>query len=86
MQRNTILLHYTGASAAILLPFAFELLSPVYGLILLVVGVIYVHRWSTKPRQALFFTAFLVWQLLSVFWSDYQSAGLADVVMSYPSP
>ena len=67
-----------------MLPFAFELLSPVYGLILLVVGVIYVHRWSTKPRQALFFTAFLVWQLLSVFWSDYQSAGLADVVMVLP--
>ena len=84
MQRNTILLHYTGASAAVLLPFAFELLSPVYGLILLVVGVIYMRRWSARPWQVLFFTAFLVWQILSVYWSDYRSAGLADVVLVLP--
>ena len=84
MQRNTIILHYTGAAAAVLLPFAFEWLSPVYGLILLAIGVVYTRQWSIRLVHVLVFTAFLAWQILSVFWSDYRSAGWADVVMVLP--
>ena len=84
MQRNTLILPYTGAAAAVLLPFAFEWLSPVYGLILLALGVIYLRQWSARLGQALVFAAFLAWQILSVYWSDYRSDGWADVVMVLP--
>jgi O-antigen ligase len=84
MNKRPSYLHFTGAAGAVLLPFAFVWLSPVYGLIVLALGVLAAAKWSPRVAHLLLFGAFLDWQILSVFWSENRAAGWADVVMILP--
>ena len=82
--QNRSFLFYTGAVAAILLPFAFEWLSPLYGLIL--VGIALLIQGDLHPNKWLLLgsAAFLDWELISIWWSTYRSEGWQDVVMILP--
>ena len=82
--QNRSFLFYTGAVAAILLPFAFEWLSPLYGLIL--VGIALLIHGDLHPNKWLLLAsaAFLDWELISIWWSTYRSEGWQDVVMILP--
>ena len=82
--QNRSFLFYTGAVSAILLPFAFEWLSPLYGLIL--VGIALLIQGDLHPNKWLLLgsAAFLDWELISIWWSTYRSEGWQDVVMILP--
>ena len=82
--QNRSFLFYTGAVAAILLPFAFEWLSPLYGLIL--VGIALLIQGDLHPNKWLLLAsaAFLDWELISIWWSTHRSEGWQDVIMILP--
>jgi O-antigen ligase len=84
MTKQNAYLHYTGAAGAALLPFALLWLSPVYGLIVTAIGVLLAGNKHIRIKPLLLFAAFIDWQLLSVFWSDYKPEAWADVVMVLP--
>lgn len=81
---NRSFLFYTGAVSAILLPFAFEWLSPLYGLIL--VGIALLLQGDLHPNKWLLLAsaAFLDWELISIWWSTHRSEGWQDVIMILP--
>ena len=82
--QNRSFLFYTGAVSAILLPFAFEWLSPLYGLIL--VGIALLIQGDLHPNKWLLLgsAAFLDWELISIWWSIHRSEGWQDVIMILP--
>ena len=82
--QNRSFLFYTGAVSAILLPFAFEWLSPLYGLIL--VGIALLIQGDLHPNKWLLLgsAAFLDWELISIWWSTHRSEGWQDVIMILP--
>ena len=82
--QNRSFLFYTGAVSAILLPFAFEWLSPLYGLIL--VGIALLLQGDLHPNKWLLLAsaAFLDWELISIWWSTHRSEGWQDVIMILP--
>ena len=82
--QNRSFLFYTGAVSAILLPFAFEWLSPLYGLIL--VGIALLLEGDLHPNKWLLLAsaAFLDWELISIWWSTHRSEGWQDVIMILP--
>ena len=82
--QNQSFLFYTGAVSAILLPFAFEWLSPLYGLIL--VGIALLLQGDLHPNKWLLLAsaAFLDWELISIWWSTHRSEGWQDVIMILP--
>jgi len=82
--QNRSFLFYTGAVSAILLPFAFEWLSPLYGLIL--VGIALLIQGDLHPNKWLLLgsAAFLDWELISIWWSTHRSEGWQDVNMILP--
>jgi len=82
--QNRSFLFYTGAVSAILLPFAFEWLSPLYGLIL--VGIALLLQGDLHPNKWLLLAsaAFLDWELISIWWSTHRSEGWRDVIMILP--
>ncbi len=82
--QNRSYLFYAVASAAVLLPFAFEWLSPLYGLILVGIAVLFQGDW--QPNKWLLFSsaAFFDWELISIWWSPYRSEGWSDLVMILP--
>ena len=82
--QNRSFLFYTGAVSAILLPFAFEWLSPLYGLIL--VGIALLLQGDLHPNKWLLLAsaAFFDWELISIWWSTHRSEGWQDVIMILP--
>ena len=82
--QNRSFLFYTGAVSAILLPSAFEWLSPLYGLIL--VGIALLLQGDLHPNKWLLLAsaAFLDWELISIWWSTHRSEGWRDVIMILP--
>jgi len=82
--QNRSFLFYTGAVSAILLPFSFEWLSPLYGLIL--VGIALLLQGDLHPNKWLLLAsaAFLDWELISIWWSTHRSEGWQDVIMILP--
>jgi len=72
-------LHITGGIGAALLPFAFPWLSPVYGLIIMALGVLVLVRSISGLLPLLLFAVFIDWQWLSTTWSEHSSAGWGDV-------
>lgn len=82
--QNRSFLFYTGAVSAILLPLAFEWLSPLYGLIL--VGIALLIQGDLHPNKWLLLAsaAFLDWELISIWWSTHRSEGWQDVIMILP--
>jgi len=74
----------SGVPAAVLLPFAWPWLSPIYGLILMALGIVVSGRTKWTLKHGAVFLGFLLWEVLSVFWSPYPSLGWADVVMVLP--
>ena len=82
--QNQSFLFYIGAVSAILLPFAFEWLSPLYGLIL--VGIALLLQGDLHPNKWLLLAsaAFLDWELISIWWSTHRSEGWQDVIMILP--
>jgi hypothetical protein len=82
--QNRSFLFYTGAVSAILLPSAFEWLSPLYGLIL--VGIALLLQGDLHPNKWLLLAsaAFLDWELISIWWSTHRSEGWQDVIMILP--
>jgi len=82
--QNRSFLFYTGAVSAILLPFSFEWLSPLYGLIL--VGIALLLQGDLHPNKWLLLAsaAFLDWELISIWWSTHRSEGWRDVIMILP--
>jgi len=82
--QNRSFLFYTGAVSAILLPFAFEWLSPLYGLIL--VGIALLIQGDLHPNKWLLLgsAALLDWELISIWWSTHRSEGWQDVIMILP--
>ena len=82
--QNQSFLFYTGAVAAILLPFAFEWLSPLYGLILVGIALLIQGEWYPNKWLLLASAAFLDWELISIWWSSFRSEGWQDVTMILP--
>ena len=82
--QNRSFLFYAGAVSAILLPFAFEWLSPLYGLIL--VGIALLLQGDLHPNKWLLLAsaAFFDWELISIWWSTHRSEGWQDVIMILP--
>lgn len=78
------ILWFGGGAAALLLPLAIELLSPVYGLGLFLLAVLLFSRKNLRLWPLLLFAAFLDWQWLSTLWSDHSTAGWKDVIMVLP--
>ena len=81
---RSYILWFGGAAAALLLPLAIELLSPVYGLGLLLLGVLFFSERKLSLWPLLLFAAFLDWQWVSTLWSDHGEAGWNDVIMVLP--
>jgi O-antigen ligase len=75
-----------GQIAALLLPFAFVWLSPVYGLAAWALSFIAMAKWSPRILPALLFAGFLDWEICTVFWSSNASAGWSDVLLILPIP
>jgi O-antigen ligase len=84
MIKQSSYLHYTGAAGAALLPFALLWLSPVYGLILMAIGVLLAGTKNVRLAPIVLFLAFAIWQVLSIIWSGYRQAGWADLVIVLP--
>jgi len=84
MQQHSKMLWLSGVPAAVLLPFAWPWLSPIYGLILMALGMVVWGRAKLTLKHGAVFLGFLLWEVLSVFWSPYPSLGWADVVMVLP--
>ena len=82
--QNRSFLFYTGAVSAILLPLAFEWLSPLYGLILVGIALLIQGEWHPNKWLLLASAAFLDWELISIWWSTYRSEGWQDVIMILP--
>jgi O-antigen ligase len=82
--QNQSFLFYTGAVASILLPFAFEWLSPLYGLILVGIALLIQGEWYPNKWLLLASAAFLDWELISIWWSSFRSEGWQDVTMILP--
>ena len=82
--QNQSFLFYTGAVAAILLPFALEWLSPLYGLILVGIALLIQGEWYPNKWLLLASAAFLDWELISIWWSSFRSEGWQDVTMILP--
>lgn len=78
------MLWLSGVPAAVLLPFAWPWLSPIYGLILMALGMVVWGRAKLTLKHGAVFLGFLLWEVLSVFWSPYPGLGWADVVMVLP--
>ena len=55
-------LHITGGIGAALLPFAFPWLSPVYGLIIMALGVLAAGKNHFRFAPLLLFAVFTDWQ------------------------
>ena len=68
MTKPNSYLHFTGAAGAVLLPFAFLWVSPVYGLIVTAIGILIVGTKHFRLAPFLLFAAFADWQLLSIIW------------------
>ena len=77
-------LHITGGIGAALLPFAFPWLSPVYGLIIMALGVLAAGKKHFRFAPLLLFAVFTDWQWLSTTWSEHSSEGWGDVIMVLP--
>ena len=69
MTKTDSYLHITGGIGAALLPFAFPWLSPVYGLIIMALGVLAEGRKHFRFAPLLLFAVFTDWQWLSTTWS-----------------
>lgn len=82
--QNRSFLFYTGAVSAILLPLAFEWLSPLYGLILVGIALLIQGEWHPNKWLLLASAAFLDLELISIWWSTYRSEGWQDVIMILP--
>lgn len=77
-------LHISGGIGAALLPFAFPWLSPVYGLIIMAIGVLAAGKKHFRFAPLLLFAVFTDWQWLSTTWSEHNSEGWGDVIMVLP--
>lgn len=82
--QNRSFLFYAVASAAVLLPFAFEWLSPLYGLILVGAALLFQGKWHLNKWLLFATAAFFDWELISVWWSPHRSEGWDDLVMILP--
>ena len=82
--QNRSFLFYTGAVSAILLPLAFEWLSPLYGLILVGIALLIQGEWYPNKWLLLASAAFLDWELISIWWSSFRSEGWQDVTIILP--
>ena len=82
--QNRSFLFYAGAVSAILLPFAFEWLSPLYGLILVGIALLIQGDWHPNKWLLLASAAFFDWELISIWWSTHRSEGWQDVIMILP--
>jgi O-antigen ligase len=82
--QNRSFLFFAVAIAAVLLPFAFEWLSPLYGLILVGIALVFQGGWQPNKILLLASAAFADWELLSIWWSDYRNEGWKDLIMIAP--
>ena len=82
--QNRNFLFYAVAIAAVLLPFALEWLSPLYGLILVGVALLFQGDWQPNKWLLLAAAAFLDWELISIWWSPYRNEGWSDLIMILP--
>ncbi|MCH1533909.1 MAG: hypothetical protein L7S65_02995, partial [Schleiferiaceae bacterium] len=82
--QNRNFLFYAVAIAAVLLPFALEWLSPLYGLILVGIALLFQGEWQPNKWLLLAAAAFLDWELLSIWWSPYRNEGWSDLIMILP--
>lgn len=82
--QNRNFLFYAVAIAAVLLPFALEWLSPLYGLILVGIALLFQGDWQPNKWLLLAAAAFLDWELISIWWSPYRNEGWSDLIMILP--
>ena len=82
--QNRNFLFYAVAIAAVLLPFALEWLSPLYGLILVGIALLFQGHWQPNKWLLLAAAAFIDWELISIWWSPYRNEGWSDLIMILP--
>lgn len=84
MSLHSRVLWWGGACGAVLLPFAAPWLSPVYGLAVLALAVLFTGKLRFRPTDTLLFVAFLLWEIITVPSGIGAPLGWSDVVMILP--
>ncbi len=75
---------WTAVGAAVLLAFAFEWLSPVYALIALMLGHLFLGTFKRPQPWTLLLLAWYLWQVTSISWSARTAEGWENVLRLLP--